>query len=247
MPVTRRFFLLAAPALAALPATVAPAPSVAEAIAAVAAPLRLPPKPWWGYTYKGSEFINRGGDSFEETIKVAIGDGCDGEVTIALCHPMTLSVPDFAEDIVDWLGSGFGDMTGPLSESFDGSNSDRDFEGEVQEANADADWDALAVKLMPILMATLERHGIFIPGEIEGSCLEDCDYALDTLAADKLFAAQVQAVADAWAEDEGLLHASMMVDTTDEKVVTIPARQWPRTPESSAAALSAAMTSSEPA
>ncbi len=215
----RRSFLGSAAALALLPTTPASAAPVAIEGAAFIAPTALPakPAPWWGWT--DDDHLYQGPfDSRMEAIEDAKASGNAREgFRVALCHPRTLSHPRYEEAIVEWLcadrhGRSLSEV---LRDDFSSSSEEHDFDGEVSDCIEAVDWEALSLVMMPILDAAVARSGFFIVEPLVGGMFEGGEAILEALATDEVFARALAAAATSWSDGNGLLFASLMVDTTD--------------------------------
>lgn len=222
MNLNRRAVLGGAAALALLPATSAPA--VTTAIESVVAPatIALPDlKPWWGYS-SGEELWQGPFDSREQAIAAAIEDEWldhDTEVVTGLCHPRSLHHPDYRDTIVEWLCCEEREVTlaVALNESFQGTNMESDFEGEVEEEGARVDWVSLADEFAKLLDDAIARSGFFLWEAVRSGMFTGDEAILSVLEKDGTFAAALKAAAHRWSDGNDLLLCSRMVDLTDEE------------------------------
>jgi hypothetical protein len=223
MNLNRRAMLGGASALALLPATPASAIVVKPiVIAEPIAPTVSALEPWWGYSY-GEELWQGPFESREAAIACARGDGFhgpdDGEVFTALCHPRMLDHPDYVDTILEWLCCARPDrpLRLALRESFEGSNMESDFEGEVEDESEQADWGALADEFTRLLDDAIARSGFFLSGPITSAMFGGDESILSALEKDEVFARALDAAAHRWSDGNELLTCSRMVDLTDEE------------------------------
>lgn len=224
----RRTFLASAAALAVMPTTPPPAARAIAGEAMIGVDMGAPSSErtaWWGWS-SDQEVWHGPFDNRAEAIEDAEENEADGFDT-ALCHPRTLGHPDYRDDIVNWLCDGSpragGSLACLLARSFEGTNQEDDWEGEVGDAIGQADWEDLAGRFEPLIDMAVMRSGLFVIGPYRNAMFEDSEPLLDALQHDETFGRDLQAAATAWSDANGLLVSTLMVDVTDEQ--STPARE----------------------
>lgn len=214
--------LAVATALAAVPVTAAP---ISEALAPAALPIE-PARGWWGYSLDG-DYWNGPFGSREEALAEAQNDYPDEACTTGLCIPHEMEAPDLREICVLWLNDGCTkrSLYRDVCQSFEGANEDHDYEGEVGEELAAADWKPLLADLKDVLAVALFRHARpdLIPAVMVGDRVEaplvsdDLDPLLDALENDAQFEADLTAAAEVWMVAQNLKTAPRRVDLENEQ------------------------------
>lgn len=206
--------------LAGLAATAAISAMPSAVVEAAALPPSAPAAPtargWWGYSINGGEWWHGPYDSREEALQVARGDHPEEEIETALCIPRTLDAPDLREQCVFWL---MGDhlLQHRLDDLFVGANEDSSYEGEVEEAFWDADFNSLVADMRDATAAALFRAGrsdliaAVYRKNLYGPITEDDDLC-DRLGSDAQFEADLDAAAMSWMIANNVIDAPRVVD-----------------------------------
>jgi len=192
----------------------------------MAPPLPVEPtKGWWGYSIQDGEYWNGPFDTREDALAEAQRDYPDEACSTGFCIPHELDVPDLREMFVLWLHDGCtkGDIYADIVWHFEGANEDHNYEGEVGDEFAAANWGPLLADLKDIFAAALFRHGRpdLIPPIIEGArrkeplVADDLDPLLVALENDAPFEAELTAAAEAWLVAQNLKDASRCLYLSD--------------------------------
>lgn len=181
---------------------------------------------WWGYSIN-DDFFHGPFDSREQALAEAQSDYPDEPCSTARCIPHEMEAPDLREICVLWLCDGCTEdsLFGAIKWRFDGANEDHDYDGEVGDALASADWKPLLADLTDVFVVTLFRHGRpdLIPAVVAGGRVDqplvpdDLDPLLVALETDDRFDTDLTAAAEAWMVAQKLKDAPRRVDLVDEK------------------------------
>lgn len=222
MTVTRREVLMTASA-AALVAALPRVPAIAEAAPTIISPVVEKPRGWWGYSTNGGEWFNGPFDSREDALAEAQGDYPEDACTTAYCIPYKLRRTDLREHCIEAI-AGLNDIgVGGVSWAISGANEDIDYDGEVGDALAEADYSEIVADLRdatanalfragrPDLIAALYRQP-HKPGEV---ICED-EALLDALGCDAEFECDCDDALERWIAAQDLDDVPRMLRTEME-------------------------------